>query len=197
MANALHSKQTVADGIHVAHSLEFADATARGAYTATTADVGRIARQLDTGAFWVLNDDSPLTWTLVSGISSAPSVLMWGNDNIATSTTLRYLTPGYTDDLAETIPTEMSIPTAGTIRKMRIRHTAAGTGASSITYTLQVNGSDSSLLVTMLPTAQNGSDLVHTVTVAAGDIIRIKVTKAGSITTSPSNLTCSVELVGA
>lgn len=66
MASSLHSLQTVSDGIHIAHSLEFADATARGAYSATAADVGRVARQLDTDEFYILADHSPLTWKLLT-----------------------------------------------------------------------------------------------------------------------------------
>lgn len=49
-------------GIHVAHALEFVDATARNSFAAVPTDIGRIARQLDTGEFFILEDDSPLTW---------------------------------------------------------------------------------------------------------------------------------------
>lgn len=69
--SAIHSEQTVSDGIHIAHALEFADAAARTSYFATAADVGKIARQLDTGKYYILEDDSPLTWGLLAPSGSS------------------------------------------------------------------------------------------------------------------------------
>jgi hypothetical protein len=66
MANAKHSDQTVSDGIHIVNAFEYADQTARiGATGLTSADIGKVARQSDTGTFWVLADDSPLTWSQI------------------------------------------------------------------------------------------------------------------------------------
>jgi hypothetical protein len=45
----------------------FADATARAALSATAADVGQIARQVDDDSLWLLTDDSPLTWAQIGG----------------------------------------------------------------------------------------------------------------------------------
>lgn len=51
---------------HIVQAYEFADAAARtGAAGILPADVGRIARQLDDESFWILKDDSPLTWSRV------------------------------------------------------------------------------------------------------------------------------------
>ncbi len=47
MATGQHSKQTAAEGIHIAHAYEYADATARNAATGFVAgDVGKIAKQI-------------------------------------------------------------------------------------------------------------------------------------------------------
>jgi hypothetical protein len=49
--------------IHVVHAFEYANAAAReGAVGLVPADIGRVARQLDNGTFWILVDDSPVTW---------------------------------------------------------------------------------------------------------------------------------------
>ena len=66
--NPLHSAQGVDDGIHISHAFEYADATARdGATGLLPADIGKISRQLDDGSFWILVDDSPVTWSPLSG----------------------------------------------------------------------------------------------------------------------------------
>lgn len=63
---SLHRTLNQSEG-HVAHSLEYADATARtGASGLTSVDIGRLARQLDDGSFWILLDDSPLTWNEIA-----------------------------------------------------------------------------------------------------------------------------------
>lgn len=51
---------------HPVHDLEFADATARGGFAAVVADVGRVCLQLDTLQFYILSDNSPLTWEQIS-----------------------------------------------------------------------------------------------------------------------------------
>jgi hypothetical protein len=49
---------------HGPFSFEYADAVARlAAVGFTAADVGKAARQLDTGSGWVLSDHAPVTWT--------------------------------------------------------------------------------------------------------------------------------------
>jgi len=51
-----------------------------------------------------------------------------------------------------------------------------------VSYTLLVNGGASALVVTMLITASDGSDLAHSVPVAAGDLVTIQVAKSASAT---------------
>jgi hypothetical protein len=40
----------------------FANSTARTSYSATVFDVGCLFHQTDNNSFWILLDDSPLTW---------------------------------------------------------------------------------------------------------------------------------------
>lgn len=57
--------------IHLAHNWEYADATARGAASGFAAgDVGKLARQIDTNALWMLTDDSPVTWAYIGGATA-------------------------------------------------------------------------------------------------------------------------------
>jgi hypothetical protein len=53
----VHSQQTIADGLHIIQSLgpytNEAGRIAGGAAAAST-DIGRVAQQTDTGAFWIL-----------------------------------------------------------------------------------------------------------------------------------------------
>lgn len=64
----------------------FADATARGALTASDNDVYSLAYQLDNDTVWILTDASPLTWVQVNGgggageydgILTTPGDLLW------------------------------------------------------------------------------------------------------------------------
>jgi hypothetical protein len=63
MANILHSKQTLTDGIHGVISYEYADSTARLAATGFTAeDLYKQAIQLDDDSIYVLIDYATPTW---------------------------------------------------------------------------------------------------------------------------------------
>jgi len=69
-----------------------------------------------------------------------------------------------------------------------------GTGTSTVTYTVMVNGVDSALTVGMLPTASTAQDTTDTVSVSAGDKIVIKLTKSASIG-AVNQITVTVEFV--
>ncbi len=57
------------DNLHSLQRWEFADETARLAVAgATSADIGKVARQLDDDSFWILTSDSPVIW---AGLTSA------------------------------------------------------------------------------------------------------------------------------
>ena len=76
MPNSLHQDQTPADGIHVVHSVEVADAAARTAYSSTTtaSDVGRYVRQVDTGFFYMVQVAGAADMTqVVPPVGGAPS----------------------------------------------------------------------------------------------------------------------------
>lgn len=68
--NALHSDQTIVDGIHISHAFEYVNAAARIGATVVAADIGKMARQLDDGTFYILKDIAP-TWLQVGGSGSS------------------------------------------------------------------------------------------------------------------------------
>lgn len=126
------------------------------------------------------------------GISKA--VLHWGNDTVNSSTTTRYLTPGYSSTTAQTSPIQYRIPVACTLRNLYVRqNTGAGNG-NAIVYTVRKNGVATTLTCSLASTANDGNDVAHTVAFAQGDLIDIIITKAASVGTSPSTVVASVEL---
>jgi hypothetical protein len=285
MANALHGAQTVADGIHIIQSLEYANAAARTGASLTADDVGRVAHQQDNDTFWLCTDNSPLTWSQIAsgavaahasthsdggsdeitvenlatagtvgtvpisdgaggltmgaptpaahasthsdggsdeitvenlatagavgtvatsdgagGLSMATpptAVLTWGAGSVLSSTTTRYLYPGYDDDNA---PTSSGIiqwraPRDGTFRNLRVRHNSTAGNGNNIVYTLRVNGSGSGLAATLASTASDGADTSSTASVSAGDLVDIEVTKASGVGGAPGEVIASVEFV--
>ena len=120
---------------------------------------------------------------------------VFGAANVGTSTTARYLAPGYTPNGASVTRMAFRVPRAGTLQNLRVRHNAVGVGGT-ITYTVRINGVNSTLTVAPLASSVGGSDTSHTPSVAADDLLEIYVTKGASITTSPGDVTAAVEFNG-
>jgi len=93
---ALHSAQTA---VHRIESWVYADAAALAAATGFVAgDVGKIAYQTDTGVYYRLTDESPITW--VEATAAAASATLAGKVELATTAeaatgtdTVRAVTP--------------------------------------------------------------------------------------------------------
>ena len=123
------------------------------------------------------------------------SVIVFGtNDTTAVSSAV-FLAPGFN---AAAVATELqvNITRPGTIRNLRVQVAAAGTGSQVVTYTFRKNATDTAVLATINNTATgSATDLVHTVTVAAGDLISIKCTKAAGVTTGQAGVVVAMELV--
>ena len=69
-----HHKQKVIDGLHIAHSFEYADSSARNSVTSsdvTGDDVNKLALQLDNRSLWILTNNNPVTWQLVSYVDKS------------------------------------------------------------------------------------------------------------------------------
>lgn len=74
---SFHKSLLYTDG-HIAHAFEYANAAARTGASVVSADVGKIARQTDTGAFYILTDDSPVTWAALGGGGGGGGVVLEG-----------------------------------------------------------------------------------------------------------------------
>jgi hypothetical protein len=123
------------------------------------------------------------------------AVLAWGDRSVTSSTQDRILDPWFENRIAPLLASGVPIvaPRAGTLRNLFVRHHVTAGNGSNIVYTVQVNGVDTSITVTLASTATQGSDTVNTQVVAGGDRITLKVTKAADIGTSPQ-VVASVEL---
>lgn len=127
------------------------------------------------------------------GVGSA--LLLWGNDSVGSTTTTRYLSPEGDDGTAQTSPIQYRAVRAGTLQKMRVRHNVPAGNGAAIVYTVRKNGVATTLTVSLASTASDGSDLVNTVAVAAGDLLDVIVTKAATVAVSPSDVVAVLEFV--
>lgn len=71
----LHKNVPVGD-MHFLQNWEVADEAARLALTPVAADVGKICRQLDTNVFYLLLDDTPLTWEVIGSAGESQSAVL-------------------------------------------------------------------------------------------------------------------------
>jgi len=173
----LHKNVVVGDN-HYLQQWEPADSTARLALTVAATDVGKVARQVDTNVFYILTDDSPMTWQVigsntstVTGTGSAngtntgdqnlfSTIAVSGQSNVVADTT--------TDTLTLVAGTNVTITTD------------AGTDA----ITINASGGSSNSFATIAVSGQ--SDVVadsstDTLTLVAGTNITI-TTNAGTDT---------------
>lgn len=121
-------------------------------------------------------------------------VLLLGASTISATTTTRYLVPSGPNVAAPTAAVQFRMPAAGTIRNLRVRINGTAGNGNNVVYTLRVNGVATALTCTIASTTADGSDLTNTVTVAAGDLIDIEVTKAASIGAAISDVIASMEV---
>jgi hypothetical protein len=81
----LHKNAPLGD-MHPIHNWEVADAAALAALVVTASDIGKVARQLDTEAYYILTDDSPLTWIALlasSGVALSDINVFTKNQSVA------------------------------------------------------------------------------------------------------------------
>jgi hypothetical protein len=75
-----------------------------------------------------------------------------------------------------------AIPVAGILSKLQIKATITQAAGVGWVFTVQKNGTDTAMTVTLTENTVIASDSTNTVTVAAGDTIRIKAVPSGSPT---------------
>lgn len=126
-------------------------------------------------------------------VAIASAVLSWGNGGVSATVTTRYLTPWSDPTLAQTSPVQYRVPRGGRIRNLRVRHNTPAGNGNPIVYTLRVNGVASALTASVASNVADGSDLVNSVTVVAGDLVDIEVTKALDVAASPTAIVVDAE----
>jgi hypothetical protein len=138
-------------------------------------------------------DATALVFGAIRDENDATHNMLFGAGSVGSSTTTRYLFPAYSDSIAQTSVVQFRSSRAGTMKNMRVRHNKAAGNGNSIVYTVRINGTPSSLSVSMASTANDGSDLVNTAAVAAGDLVDVEITKASAVGQAPSDVAASVE----
>lgn len=124
-------------------------------------------------------------WVALKG---GPALLEWGDGNIQTTTTDRFLTPGYDAGSAPTVAIQKTMTRRGFLEQLRIKCRVANGNGNNVAYTIQVNGLDTPLAVTLASNVQSGSNTTSRVQVSAGDFVTLKVSKAAGIGTSPQDV---------
>lgn len=90
--------------------------------------------------------------------------------------------------MAPTIEIGFRAPRDGTISNLYVRHGTPSGNGGIITYTLRVAGVNTGVAVALASTGSLGQDTVNSASVNAGDLVSIRVTKAGGIGTSPRDV---------
>ena len=138
------------------------------------------------------------SWAIVSGESR--SILTFGASTMSAKTAGTYwLLPGGPGDVASPFSLSpgiplISSPTSGKIRNFYVAQNGAGSltsGNANMIYTVYINGSATSLQVTIdVATVAVVSDTnyAHEAAVKAGDLISISATQPGSINNSVDNI---------
>ena len=100
--------------------------------------------------------------------------LQWGNISVPKATTTSYLGAGFSSSAASANPSPNVCQLAGTLSKLYVR--LGSNSDRDTTYTVYKNGVATTLTCTISAGAGNvtGSDLTHSVSVAAGDQITLQ-----------------------
>ena len=158
-----------------------------------TARVGSIFLRSDGGPGTVVYyKESGTGSTGWIGIGGAP--IVFGTGDTGTSGAAGYLAPGWIAALSAT-ELQMTLTRPGTLRSLYIAVAVAGTGAATNTYTVRKNGVDTTITTTIANTSAGAaSDVTHSVTVVAGDLLSVSCAKSGGVAAGQSDVTATVEL---
>lgn len=126
-------------------------------------------------------------WNMRSTSSTGQPLLAGNTTTTASNTATSYINPSGTSAAAGTYyttatPASVIVPTPGTLSGLRVALTGSPASGKSYALTLVVNGTDSALTATVADTATTAADTTHSVTVAAGDLIALKIVPAGTPT---------------
>jgi len=158
MSTGLHKDLEILE-IHRVQCLEYANSTLREGATGLDADdIGRVARQTDDETYWVLTDNSPVTWKLLTGDPSA----LTSEAHKALRQLIHFIDNGPAESFASGAYREMTgtvFPTAiiwynqaGVGKKKIVEKTIAWTGVNPTTITWKIYDAAETLLATVTDT---------------------------------------------
>jgi hypothetical protein len=133
--------------------------------------------------------------TIPTTVGGGATVLEWGAGSLGSSSTTRYLYPGYSDQIAEVRETRIRLPRAGSLQRLRVVHNIPAGNGNVISYIVRIGGADTPLRVDLTSTTLTGEDITNVVPVADGAYISVKANKTTGIGASPRNVTITVEFV--
>jgi hypothetical protein len=159
MSTGLHKDLEIAEN-HRIQCLEYADSTAReGATGLVSSDIGRVAHQTNDGSFWILVDDSPLTW---GAITVASGIYLTEAQHKALRQLIHFIDNGPAESFASGAYRETTgtvFPTAviwydnnGVSKKKIVEKLISWSGAFPSTITWKVYDSAETLLATVVDT---------------------------------------------
>lgn len=122
-----------------------------------------------------------------------PSDVIFSAGTATTSLTARYIPPGYVMGTAPTTPTPIVFNNPRVLTKIRYRTRLAGTGTGSLVFTVRKENAATAITLTVLVTATNGVfTLPAGVLFLEGEALDVELTKTGTITASPTDLSITL-----
>ena len=143
-----------------------------------------------TALYYKESGAATVGWLGVGG-----SMVIFGTNDTTAVATAVYPAPGW---ITTAIATELqiNITRPGTIRNLRVQVATAGTTAATVTFTVRKNGVDTTLTANLGNTATGAAtDLTHSFTVVAGDLVSVSIVKSGAVATGQAGVTIAMELV--
>jgi hypothetical protein len=182
----LHKNITAGD-VHYLQQWEPADSSARTALAVTSADVGKVARQLDTNVFYLLMDDSPMTWADISSAGGSGTVTSVTSANadatVATTTTTPVITivqaPALRSATTTVSVSAATAPTSGQV--------LTATSSTSATWQTPSGGGGGFTLATPQATT-SGTTIDFTAIPSGTKVINVMLTGVSTNGTSPVTL---------
>lgn len=122
-------------------------------------------------------------------------LIHFGDDNINTTTTERYLTPWYDSGPATTSPQFIRVRKTGVIKNLTVVHDLPAGNGNPVVYSVQVNGTDTLLSVQLASTGSIANNTTNVIPVSYNDTISVSVQKPSDIVSSPVGVNAFFELV--
>lgn len=115
-----------------------------------------------------------LTELLEAIRSAVAGIFQFGNSSTPNGAGTTYLRPSYLHAVTDGTEISLRAPAAGVIKALYVQAASAPSGGG-LTFTVRVNGVDTSISCVMAAAATQAADSSHSYAVSAGDKISIKV----------------------